>query len=207
MSVRATLCRRKSKRFFLRASRRLVFTPGSANLFGRSFFDAAVGACQQLGRRGILLTRFAEQLPPSLPSGVVHFDFVPLSLLLPRCAAFVNHGGIGSVSQAMAAGIPQLMMPLAHDQIDNAARIARLGVGSFARTAPFYCWPGSEDAPRTFGFDIDRRELQSCRAEAGPKRWAGTHGPGNIAPLRLRFLPAVRLKNRRSASDCRSDAE
>jgi rhamnosyltransferase subunit B len=28
----------------------------------------------------------------------------------------------------MAAGIPQLVMPLAHDQFDNAARMRRLGI-------------------------------------------------------------------------------
>jgi rhamnosyltransferase subunit B len=33
--------------------------------------------------------------------------------------------------QALAAGIPQLVMPLAHDQFDDAARVKRLGVGDW----------------------------------------------------------------------------
>ena len=37
--------------------------------------------------------------------------------------------GIGSVSQAMAASIPQLIRPQAHDQFDNAQRIELLGIG------------------------------------------------------------------------------
>jgi rhamnosyltransferase subunit B len=115
----------------------IVFTPGSANRFGKSFFEVAVEACQALGRRGILLTRFPEQLPAALPREVVHFSFVPLSQLLPRSAAFVNHGGIGSVSQAMAAGIPQLIVPLAHDQFDNASRVKRFGVGDFIELRRF----------------------------------------------------------------------
>ena len=40
----------------------------------------------------------------------------------------VHHGGIGTTAQALAAGVPQLIMPLAHDQPDNAARVQRLGV-------------------------------------------------------------------------------
>ncbi len=107
----------------------IVFTPGSANMFGKKFFEAAVEACGLLRKRAILLSRFAEQIPQRLPPGVIHFSYVPLSLLLPRCAAFVNHGGIGSVSQGLAAGIPQLIMPLAHDQFDNVARVKRLGAG------------------------------------------------------------------------------
>ena len=41
----------------------------------------------------------------------------------------VHHGGIGTLSQGLRAGIPQIIMPLAHDQHDNAARIKKLGVG------------------------------------------------------------------------------
>ena len=33
------------------------------------------------------------------------------------------------MSQAFAAGIPQIIMPLSFDQPDNAARIERLGAG------------------------------------------------------------------------------
>jgi rhamnosyltransferase subunit B len=107
----------------------IVFTPGSANVHGRAFFEAALHACRSLGRRGVLLTEFAEQVPPNLPETVAHFAYVPLDQLLPRSAAFVHHGGVGSMSQAMLAGIPQLLMPLAHDQFDNAARIRKLGLG------------------------------------------------------------------------------
>ena len=107
----------------------IVFTPGSANVHGQGFFQAAVQACESLGRRGILLTEFPEQLPVSLPDSVVHFDYIPLDLLLPRSAAFVHHGGVGSTSQAMLAGVPQVLMPLAHDQFDNAERIQSLGIG------------------------------------------------------------------------------
>ncbi len=118
----------------------IAFTPGSAMLHGKPFFEAAAGACERLGRRGLLLTRHAINLPARLPEGVIHVPFAPFSQLLPRCAALVHHGGIGSLSQALSAGVPQVIMPMAHDQLDNAARVRRLGVGdSLARsrfTAP-----------------------------------------------------------------------
>jgi UDP:flavonoid glycosyltransferase YjiC (YdhE family) len=59
---------------------------------------------------------------------VIHIDFAPFSELLPHCAALVHHGGIGTCSQGLAAGVPQLVVPHAHDQPDNAARLVRLGV-------------------------------------------------------------------------------
>lgn len=106
----------------------IVFTPGSAMAHGRDFFQAAVEACELIGRRGILLSKYTDHLPTKLPKDVQHFGFVPFSQLLPRAAAIVHHGGIGSCSQGLAAGLPQLLMPMAYDQPDNAARLKRLGV-------------------------------------------------------------------------------
>ncbi len=107
----------------------IAFTPGSAMRQGLPFFEAAIGACRQLGRRGLLLTRFTEHLPAQLPHNVLHVSFAPFSLLLPYCAALVHHGGIGTMAQGLAAGIPQLVMPMAHDQPDNLLRLQRLGAG------------------------------------------------------------------------------
>jgi UDP:flavonoid glycosyltransferase YjiC (YdhE family) len=58
-----------------------------------------------------------------------HIDFVPFRWLLKRSALLVHHGGVGSMSQAFAAGVPQVIMPMGFDQFDNAARVERLGVG------------------------------------------------------------------------------
>ena len=115
----------------------VVFVPGSAMMFGQAFFAAAADACRLIRRRGILLTKYPEQLPDSLPDGVRCFGFVPLSHVLPRAAAFVHHGGIGSTSQGLAAGVPQLVMPRNFDQPDNAERLVRLGVAEVLRPRRF----------------------------------------------------------------------
>ncbi len=116
--------------FLAKGSAPLAWTPGSLNVFGREFFEAGVDACRRLGRRGLLLTRFADQVPADLREDILHVPYAPFSELLPRCAALVHHGGVGSMSQAMAAGIPQLIVALAHDQFDNAERVRVLGIGS-----------------------------------------------------------------------------
>jgi UDP:flavonoid glycosyltransferase YjiC (YdhE family) len=118
------------RRFLESGEKPVAFTPGSAMTHGREFFEAAAEACGILGRRGILLTRHAEQVPARLPPGVIHVSYAPFSELLPRCAALVHHGGIGTMSQALAAGVPQLIQPMSHDQPDNAERVRRLGVGA-----------------------------------------------------------------------------
>jgi rhamnosyltransferase subunit B len=116
----------------------IVFTPGSAMRHGRAFFEAAVDACRRLGRRGVLISPFGDQVPAELPREIRAFEFVPFSRIFPRAAAVAHHGGIGTSAQGLAAGVPQLIMPMAHDQPDNADRLERLGV---ARSLP----------PRRFG--------------------------------------------------------
>jgi rhamnosyltransferase subunit B len=105
---------------------------GSAMRTGRRYFEVAIEACQRVGKRGVILARGGEQIP-TLPFTILHVDYAPFSLVFPRAAAVIHHGGIGTCAQALAAGVPQLVMPLAFDQFDNADRLLKLGV---ARCVP-----------------------------------------------------------------------
>jgi len=108
----------------------LLFTPGSAAATLKDFFRESVEACRIVGYRAMLVTQFPEQVPEELPPGVRHFSYLPFSQIIPRCAAIVYPGGIGTMAQAIKAGIPHLIVPHGHDQPDNAFRIKRLGLGS-----------------------------------------------------------------------------
>lgn len=107
----------------------LVFTPGTAMLQGAHFFEVSMRACVHIGVRAVFLTQFPAQLPAELPPHIRHVHYEPLSRLLPRAAAIVHHGGIGTCAQASRAGVPQLAVPMGHDQYDNAARLQALGIG------------------------------------------------------------------------------
>jgi len=115
----------------------IAFTAGSANRQAAAFFAAAVEAAGRLGRRALLLTAYPEQLPAELPATALHVAYAPFSEVLPRCAALVHHGGIGTSAQGLAAGVPQLVRPMAFDQGDNAAHLERLGVGRWIQVAKF----------------------------------------------------------------------
>lgn len=55
--------------------------------------------------------------------------YIPQSVVLPQCAAVIHHGGSGTVMDALALGLPQVVIPIAADQPPNAESCARLGVG------------------------------------------------------------------------------
>ena len=108
----------------------LAFTYGSAMSGSHGFFRTALRICERLGRRGLLLAPQGGQVPTDLPASVLHVPYAPFSRVLPRCAALIHHGGIGTVAQALAAGIPQLVVPVAFDHFDEARWLQRLGVGT-----------------------------------------------------------------------------
>jgi len=106
----------------------VVFCAGSAGPIASRFFDAAVAASRGRPWHAVLLTGRNAGFSTALPENVINFPYIPLSRLLPLASAIVHHGGSGTLSLALASGVPQIVVPLGHDQYDNAARLTRLGV-------------------------------------------------------------------------------
>ena len=110
----------------------LVFALGSSAVrIAGDFWQHAIAAARQLGRRAILITAQADR---DIDARIAEFAYLPYSLVFPQAAAIIHQAGIGTLSQALVAGRPQLIVPVAFDQPDNALRTARLGV---SRTLPF----------------------------------------------------------------------
>jgi len=106
----------------------IVFTLGSSAVWvARDFFHESIEAARSIGRRAVLLIGDERNLPRSLPQGVIAVDYVPYQSLLPRACAVVHHGGVGTTSQALLAGVPTLIVPFAFDQSDNAEHAFRIG--------------------------------------------------------------------------------
>lgn len=111
----------------------IVFTLGSAVVMTPGqFYEESIQAAKRLGRRAVLLVG-KNTLTPNLPKGIIAVSYAPYSQLFSRACAIVHQGGIGTTAQALRAGRPTLVMPYAHDQPDNAARVERLGT---SRTVP-----------------------------------------------------------------------
>jgi rhamnosyltransferase subunit B len=119
----------EAEEFLIAGPPPILFTPGSGAATLNDFFRESVEACRLAGLRAMLVTNFPHQLPCDLPSSIRAFSYLPFSRILPRCSVMVYPGGIGTMSQTIQAGVPHLVVPHAHDQPDNAARVERLGLG------------------------------------------------------------------------------
>ncbi|HSK65160.1 MAG TPA: glycosyltransferase [Pyrinomonadaceae bacterium] len=106
----------------------IVFTLGSSAVWvAQDFFQESIEAAKRLGRRAVLLVGDERNRPAVLPEGMIAVDYAPYQSLLPRALAMVHHGGVGTTSQGLLAGVPTLIVPFAFDQPDNAEHARRLG--------------------------------------------------------------------------------
>jgi UDP:flavonoid glycosyltransferase YjiC (YdhE family) len=107
----------------------LVFTLGtSAVTAAGMFYETSARVVEQLRQRAVLLVGPFAQNRPQVGPDVHLAEFAPHAALFARAAAVVHQGGAGTLHQALVHGRPMLVVPHAHDQPDNAARVTRLGV-------------------------------------------------------------------------------
>ncbi len=94
-----------------------------------------VEALQQSGQRGIVQAGWGELGNSAMPESVFRLDYAAYEWLFPRTAAVIHHGGSGTTSFGLRAGVPNIVVPFVFDQFFWGARIAALGVGP--RPIPF----------------------------------------------------------------------
>src|SRR6185437_12615234 len=146
----------------------IVFTLGSAAVqAAENFFVESAKAARLLQRRAVLLVGKDMPRPPAelLSSEVVAYDYAPFSEVFPRAVAIVHQGGIGTTAQVMRAGRPALVMPLSHDQFDNAVRSKRLGIARIISRERYRAQKAAAELDRLF---CDPNYAQ-CAAEVGSK--------------------------------------
>ena len=157
----------------------IVFTLGSSAVWvARDFFSESVDAAKRLGRRAVLLIGDERNLPRSVPEGVMVLDYVPYQYLLPRAAAVVHHGGVGTTSQGLLAGIPTLIVPFAFDQSDNAEHARKLGT---SRTLYRKNYLGPRVASELY--ELLTRPAYTRRAIEISQNLKLENGPGRAADL------------------------
>lgn len=98
------------------------------------------GTLAELGYRTLYITPFLrshcaeppDNVCPDQMAGteVLRAGPLPLHEVLQHASLLVHHGGIGTLAEGWDAGVPQLLLPQAYDQFDNAQRATNAG---FAR--------------------------------------------------------------------------
>jgi sterol 3beta-glucosyltransferase len=117
---------------FLAAGPPPVYIGFGSNLTGRTpdqLTALYVEALRRTGQRGILFAGWGDFGNIPLPDTVLRIEDAPHDWLFPQMAAVIHHGGAGSTSAAVAAGVPSAAMPFLGDQFLWAQQLHRLGCG------------------------------------------------------------------------------
>jgi len=98
-------------------------------------FAAMTRACADVGARAVVAHGglLGDAAARALPGDPISAAFWPQPSVLPLCRAALLHGGFNTVLDALAAGVPMAVHPLAFEQPGTAARIARSGAGIVSR--------------------------------------------------------------------------
>lgn len=91
--------------------------------------DLILAALARTQQRAIIHFGWSGLQKADLPSSVVVVDSIPFSWLFPRVAAVVHHGGAGTTSASLRAGVPSVVIPFFGDQPYWGQRVVELGVG------------------------------------------------------------------------------
>lgn len=112
--------------------RPLVFASLGTLQGGRAaLFRRIAQACAELGL-GLVLAhggRLDAGAAARLPGQPVVRAFVPQRSLLPHVDLLVTNGGLNTVLDGAAAGVPMLVIPIAFEQGAIAARVLHAGIG------------------------------------------------------------------------------
>ena len=130
-------------------------------------FLVAVEAARALGIRVVVTLGPGNDtgvLGPQ-PSHVTVEQFIPQSELLPACAAVVSHAGSGTFLAALAAGVPQVLLPQAADQFLNAQAGEQAGVAIAVPRAEVSVKRVREALERVIGDGTFRAAAERVRAE------------------------------------------
>ena len=118
--------------FLAKADSPVVFTLGSAAVrIAPWLVESAAVASKDAGFRAVILAgpEAAQAAKRHGSATTMIVPSAPYHDLFPRCRVIVHSGGVGTTAQALRSGRPQVVIPFAFDQFDNAERVVRVGCG------------------------------------------------------------------------------
>jgi UDP:flavonoid glycosyltransferase YjiC (YdhE family) len=109
---------------------RVLVSRSTADTPGRDRLMSTVVAAAARTELDVVLVRPDRSVVGRpLPGNVRTADWLPFPAVLPAAAGIVHHGGAGTLLTALAAGVPQLVVPGMGDRRANAEMIAGRGAG------------------------------------------------------------------------------
>lgn len=110
--------------------RHVLITVGTlAADMSAAFYERITQALRPLGDRIQAVLVAPDGAVPAPPEHLLVRPRVPVLELMPHLDAVISHGGLNTVCEALAHGVPLVIAPIRGDQPINAAQVAAAGAG------------------------------------------------------------------------------
>ena len=112
----------------------IVISPGTAAMDPApeaQMVSGVLEAVESLDARVLLtVADYQDTTALPVPANTTVSGYVRHAAVLPHTDLVVTHAGLGTVTAALAHGVPMVCLPLDREQPDNAAAVARIGAGT-----------------------------------------------------------------------------
>ena len=160
--------------------RRVLVTVGTLALdMAKDFYGRVVEATAAPGDQlQVILVSPEQAAPDAVPSNMLVRQQVPMLELLPRLHAVVTHGGLNTVCEALAHGVPLVVAPIKSDQPINAAHVAAANAGirvHFVRSSAAQLRDAILAVLREPSYGLAAQRIRESFREAGGAKAAADH--------------------------------
>lgn len=91
--------------------------------------ESVLDGIRSTGPRAVILTGWDGWKGRAASADVLLLESAPHDWLLPRCRTIIHHGGAGTTAAGLRAGIPNIVIPFAGDQMFWGKRVHAVGAG------------------------------------------------------------------------------
>ncbi|MBQ9987092.1 MAG: hypothetical protein IJP28_01810, partial [Erysipelotrichales bacterium] len=122
---------RKEERFTFTKTRPLLYIALGTIVKGSAkFYQTCIQAFKKQDIDVILsVGNYPIHKLHNIPTNIHIYDHVPQLQVLQQADVFITHGGMNSISEALVASTPMVVIPFHSDQPVNARCVEKLGVG------------------------------------------------------------------------------
>ena len=113
----------------------LYISLGTVNNNIALFYDRCLSAFGHQEQRVVISTgsQLDYSLFGSIPDNISMFPHVSQLQMLQQASAFITHGGMNSIMEALYFAVPMVVVPFSHEQALNAKRVEELHLGLVLR--------------------------------------------------------------------------
>ena len=187
----------------------LISTGTLATELADDFYPRALAALAGMGDRWQAILVTDPTGVPEPPEHVLVAARVPMLALMPRLAAVVCHGGLNTVCEALAHGVPLVVAPIRHDQPMNASLVAAAGAGvriPFNRFSPEQLRAAIDTVLSEPSYRAAAAAIRQSFTAAGGSRAAAEHLEGLANTMSIPDQPLAIARARSSMTSAEGGA-